>query len=235
MFSAQRVLYLDSLFCYLIMFSLNHATIFVWIFSRDFPWISSLAHSILLESTPLSRRSASTTSWNVATRPLSSSHCTEDSGIVPLKPWPTAAAQIVTSQLMLFWHDSLLPVSRHLLTIDLTRATHCSVIAPVVNTVIIVTIDLHVAASSGRHTRQRHMPVDRQQRHPARYLRRLFSPDFTERRISTKTPSTITASSTISRRLRVHPAPHHHRLLVSALFTAYRVSSTSYASLHQPR
>ena len=80
-----------------------------------------------------------------------------------------------------FWHDSLLPVSRHLLTIDLTRATHCPVIAPVVNTVIILTIDL--AASSGRHTRQRHMPVDRQQRHPVHYLRRLFSLDSTERRI----------------------------------------------------
>ena len=86
-----------------------------------------------------------------------------------------------------FWHDSLLPVSRHLLTIDLTRATHCPIIVPVVNTVIILTIDR--ASSSGRHTRQRHMPVDRQQRHPARYLRRLFSPDFTERRTS-KTPST---------------------------------------------
>ena len=57
-----------------------------------------------------------------------------------------------------FWHDSLLPVSRHLLTIDLTRATHCPVIAPVVNTVIILTID-RASSSSGRHTRQRHMPA----------------------------------------------------------------------------
>ena len=120
-----------------------------------------------------------------------------------------------------FWHDSLLPVSRHLLTIDLTRATHCPVIAPVVNTVIILTIDRE--SSSGRHTRHRHLPVDRQQRHPARYLRRLFSPDFTERRTS-KTPSIITASSTTSRRLRVQPAPHH-RLFVSALFTASLASS----------
>ena len=88
------------------------------------------------------------------------------------------------------------------LTIDLTRAIHCPVIAPVVNTVIILTIDL--AASSGRHTRQRRMPVDRQQRHPVhRYLRQLFSPDSTERRITSKTPSTITASSTISRHPRV--------------------------------
>ena len=42
----------------------------------------------------------------------------------------------------------------------------------------------------------------------------------TERRITSKTPSTITASSTTSRRPRVHPAPHHG-LLVSALF--YRI------------
>ena len=47
---------------------------------------------------------------------------------------------------------------------------------------------------------------------------RLFRPDFMERRISTKTPSTITASSTISRRPTRHPAPHRHCLLVSAPF-----------------
>ena len=45
-----------------------------------------------------------------------------------------------------------------------------------------------------------------------------------------KSPSAITASSTTSRRPRVHPAPHH-RLLVSALFAASFASSTSYASL----
>ena len=91
------------------------------------------------------------------------------------------------------------------------------------------------------HLRATHCPVRAivasQHRHPVHYLRRLFSPDFTECRISTKTPSTITASSTgTSRRPRVHPAPHH-RLLVSALFTASLApsTSTSYASLHQPR
>ena len=133
-----------------------------------------------------------------------------------------------------FWHDSLLPVSRHLLTIDLTRATHCPVIAPVVNTVIILTIDR--ASSSGRHTRQRHMPVDRQQRHPVHYLRRLFSPDFTERRITSKDSEHHHRVEHHSRRPRVLPAPHH-RLLVSALFTASLApsTSTSYASLHQPR
>ena len=133
-----------------------------------------------------------------------------------------------------FWHDSLLPVSRHLLTIDLTRATHCPVIAPVVNTVIILTIDR--ASSSGRHTRQRHLPVDRQQRHPARYLRRLFSPDL------------IHGASHLKDSEHHHCVEHHftpptrssaphHRLLVSALFTASLApsTSTSYASLHQPR
>ena len=70
-----------------------------------------------------------------------------------------------------FWHDPLLPVSRfHHWLFDLTsgRLTVPSEPSSLVNTVIILTIDL--AASSGRHTRQRHMPVDRQLRHPVHRL-----------------------------------------------------------------
>ena len=132
-----------------------------------------------------------------------------------------------------FWHDSLLPVSWHQLTIDLTRATHCPVIAPVVNTVIILTIDR--ASSTGRHTRQRHMP-----RRPPTTPSRSLPPSALQPRLHgashLKDSEHITASSTTSRRPRVHPAPHH-RLLVSALFTASLApsTSTSYASLHQPR
>ena len=51
MFSSQRVLFLDSILCYPITFSVNHAANFR---VDKFPWFSSLAHSILLESTTLS-------------------------------------------------------------------------------------------------------------------------------------------------------------------------------------
>ena len=149
-----------------------------------------------------------------------------------------SAAQIVAHHFV-FWHDSLLLVDCHSpLTIrphTSGRLTVPSEPSSLVNIAIILTIDL--AASSGRHTRQRHMPVDRQQRHPVhRYLRRLFSHDFTERR-TLKTPSTITASSTTSRRPRVQSPAPHHRLLVSALFHRFPriVHPRSTQVFHPPR
>ena len=121
-----------------------------------------------------------------------------------------------------FWHDSLLPVRRHLLTIDLTRATHCPVIAPVVNTVIILTIDL--AASSGRHTRQRHMPVDRHTVIPF---------------ITSVGSSAPTSRSVASQRLRAS-SPRRAPLHAAHAFIQLRIIVCSWAPfsplpLHRPR
>ena len=181
---------------YPIMFSVNHAAIFVWIFSPWFPWFSWLAHSILLESTTLSHCSASTTSWNVATRPLSVfslyrrfrrcdfealAHCS-----CPDSHFSTYA----------FWHDSLLPVSRHLLTIDLTRATHCPVIAPVVNTV-------RSSSPSTEHHPPGATPVRDTclsiANNAIPFITSVGSSAPTSRSVTSlqKTPSIITASSTI--------------------------------------
>ena len=165
-----------------------------------------------------------------------SSHFTEDSGVLTSSFGLLCSPDSRTSLRLLARFTAASWLS---FTIDYStaylRATHCPVRAiVVVNTVIILTIDL--AASSGRHTRQRHMPVDRQLRHPVHhYLRRLFSPDFTERRTS-KTPSTITASSTTSRRPRVHPL----RIIVCswAPFSTASLApstSTSYTFLHPSR
>ena len=129
MFSSQRVLFLDSLFCYPVTFSFNHAAIFVWTFSHDF--LHSHFHLCLSQHHYLT--ALHQPSWDVATRPLSSSHCTEDSGIVTSKPWPTAA-QIVASTLTLSGttHCCWLAV----LFIDYRpylRAIHCPVRAIVVS------------------------------------------------------------------------------------------------------
>ena len=166
------------------------------IFLRDF---HDFLHSHIrscLSQTSLSHCSASTTSWNVATRAVVIFSLHRRFRRCDFEALAHCSCSDSHFSTYAFWHDSLLPVSRHLLTIDLTRATHCPVIAPVVNTVIILTIDR--ASSSGRHTRQRHMPVDRQQR-PSRSL----PPSALQPRLHgasaslQKTPSIITASSTI--------------------------------------
>ena len=242
MFSSQRVLSLDSLFCYPIMFSVNHAAIFVWIFSPWFSWFSSLALSSLLESTPLSCCSASTASWNVATRPLSVFSLYRRFRRFDIKLWPLCSTDSFISTLSLrrftatniefytvCWHDSLLLVDRHhhwLSTLPPGDSLSCQ---------------------SHRRSQHRHHPHHRpscilRAPHPSEthacrlptLSSRSLPPSALQPRLygasHLKSPSAITASSTTSRRPRVHPAPHH-RLLVSALFAASFASSTSYASL----
>ena len=164
-----------------------------------------------------------------------SSHFTEDSGVLTSSFGLLCSPDSRTSLRLLARFTAASWLS---FTIDYStaylRATHCPVRAiVVVNTVIILTIDL--AASSGRHTRQRHMPVDRQHRHPAHYLRRLFSPDFTERRTS-KTPSTS------PRRAPLHAAHAFIQLRIIACswapFSTASLApstSTSYTFLHPSR
>ena len=86
-----------------------------------------------------------------------SSHFTEDSGVLTSSFGQLCSPDSRTSLRLLARFTAASWLS---FTIDFQpylRATHCPVRATVVvNTVIILTIDL--AASSGRHTRQRHMP-----------------------------------------------------------------------------
>ena len=165
-----------------------------------------------------------------------SSHFTEDSGVLTSSFGLLCSPDSRTSLRLLARFTAASWLS---FTIDYStaylRATHWPVRAiVVVNTVIILTIDL--AASSGRHTRQRHMPVDRQLRHPVHhYLRRLFSPDFTERRTS-KTPSTS------PRRAPLHAAHAFIQLRIIACswapFSTASLApstSTSYTILHPSR
>ena len=167
------------------MFSLNHAAIFVWIFSRAFhDFLHSHIRSCLSQHhhcylTALHHRLLRCCNPAVVIFSLHRRFRCCD-----FKALAYTAAQIVTSPLTLsgIIHFVRWPSSHCLSTSppgdSLSRQSHSSIAI----TAIILTIDL--AASSGRHTRQRHMPVDHQQHHPARYLRRLFSPDFTERRTS---------------------------------------------------
>ena len=229
MSSSQRVLFLDSLFVIQSCFLSTMPPFSCGYFLRDFhDFLHSHTRSCLSQQ-PLSHRSALTTSWDVATRPLSVFSLRRRFRRCYFKALAYTAAQIVTSPLTPpgTIHCCWLAVSSLTIRPDL-RATHCPVRA--------IVDSQHRHASSGRHTRQRHMPVDRQQRHPVHYLRRLFSPDSTERRITSKDSEhhhRVEHHFTPPTR---HPAPHH-RLLVSALFTASLAPSTStfYASLHQPR
>ena len=197
---------------YPIMFSVNHAAIFVWIFSPWFPWFSSLALPSLLESTPLSYCSASTTSWNVATRPLSVFSLYRRFRRFDFKPWPTAAAQIVALQLRAFWHDSLLPVEPTF-TIDYStsylRATHCPVIAH-------------------RRSQHRHHP-----HHRPSCILRAPHPSETHACRSPTTPSRSLPPSALQPRL--HGASHHFKRLRAssprrAPFTPPTRSSSSASS-----
>ena len=239
MFSSQRVLSLDSLFCYPIMFSANHAAIFVWIFSPWFPWFSSLAHSILLEST-------TTISSLCINHQLRCCNL----AVVRLLTAPKIPALLLQSLGPLCSPDS------HISTLTLSRTTHCCRLA-----VIFMTIRPYLRAT---HCTVRAIVASQHRHHPHHRpscILRATHPSETHACRSPTTPSCSlppsalqprlygashhtskdsehhhTASSATSRRLRVHPAPHH-RLLVSALFTASLApsTSTSYASLHQPR
>ena len=111
------------------VFSVNHAAIFVWIFSPWFPWFSSLAHSILLESTTTisllcinhQLRCCNPAVVRLLTAPkipalLPQSlglHCSPDSHISTL----TLLARLTAAR----WPSSSLTIRPH------HRATHCPV------------------------------------------------------------------------------------------------------------
>ena len=127
-----------------------------------------------------------------------------------------SAAQIVAHHFV-FWHDSLLLVDRHSpLTIrpyTSGRLTVPSEPSSIANTAIILTID--IAAFSGRHTRQRHMPC----RPPT-------------------TPSRLLPPSALQPRL--HGASHHfkdseHHHRVEHHFTPPTRSSSSASSSARER
>ena len=127
---SQRVLFLDSLFCYPIMFSLNHAAIFVWIFSRAFhDFLHSHIRSCLSQHhhcylTALHHRLLRCCNPAVV---IFSLHRRFRCCDVKALAFYTAA-QIVTSPSYAFWRDSLLSDGRH--HIDYRphlRATHCPV------------------------------------------------------------------------------------------------------------
>ena len=217
MFSSQRVLYLDSLFCYPIMFSVNHAAIFVWIFSPWFPYFLHSHTRSCLSQQPLSHRSALTTSWDVATRPLSVFSLRRRFRRCYLKALAYTAAQIVTSPHKRFWHDSLLPDGRHhhwLFDRTSGRLTVPSEPSSIANTA------MHPHHRPSCILRAPHPSETHACRSPTTPSRSL-PPSALQPRLygasHLKTPSIITASSITSPHPRVHPAPHH-RLLVSALF-----------------
>ena len=212
------------------MFSVNHAAIFVWIFSPWFPWFSSLAHSILLELTT----TISSLCINHQLR------CCNPAVVrlltLPKIPafWHQAlaysAAQIVAHHFV-FWHDSLLLVDCHS---PLTIRPHTS-------GRLTVPSEPSSIANTAMHPHHRPSCILRaphpSETHACRLptlSSRSLPPSALQPRLygasHLKSPSAITASSITSRRPRVHPAPHH-RLLVSALFAASFASSTSYASL----
>ena len=100
------------------------------------------------------------------------------------------------------------------LTIDLTRATHCPVIAPVFNIVIILTIDLAPSCILRvPHPSETCLSINNNVIPftviPPSALQ--LSPDFMEHCITSKTPSTITASSTTS----CHPRVTQLRIIIA--------------------
>ena len=206
MFSSQRVLSLDSLFCYPIMFSVNHAAIFVWIFSPWFPldFLHSHFHHCLSQQ-PLSHCSASTTSWDVATRPLSVFSLYRRFRRCYLKALAYTAAQIVTSPHLRFWHDSLLPDGcHHHWLFDLTsgRLTVPSEPSSIANTA------MHPHHRPSCILRAPHPSETHACRSPTSSSRSL-PPSALQPRLHgashLKDSEHITASSTTSRRPRVHP------------------------------
>ena len=138
-----------------------------------------------------------------------SSHFTEDSGVstssfgLLCSPDSRTSLRLLARFTAASWLSFTIDYSTAYL-----RATHCPVrVIVVVNTVIILTIDL--AASSGRHSRQRHMP----RRPPS-------------------TPSRLLPPSALQPRL--HGASHHkdseHHHRVERHFTPPTRSSSSASS-----
>ena len=191
---------------------------------------SSLAHSILLESTTTisslcinhQLRCCNPAVVRLLTAPkipalLPQSlglHCSPDSHFSP----QTLLARLTAAR----WPSSSLTIRPHL------RATHCPVRA-----IVDSQHRLHPHHRPSCILRAPHPSETHACRLPTLSSRSL-PPSALQPRLygasHLKSPSAITASSTTSRRPRVHPAPHH-RLLVSALFAASFASSTSYASL----
>ena len=140
------------------------------------------------------------------------------------------AAQIVTSQLTLSGttHCCRLAVFYWLFDLTSGRLTVPSEPSSIANTA------MHPHHRPSCILRAPHPSETHACRSPTTSSRSTLPPSALQPRLygasHLKTPSAITASSTTSRRPRVHPALHH-RLLVSALFAASFASSTSYASL----
>ena len=127
MFSSQRVLYLDSLFCYPIMFSLNHAAIFVWIFSRD---SHDFLHSHIRSC--LSQHHYLTALHQPPAEMLQPGRCHLLTAPKIPALWLRSLGLLCSPDSHIstyaFWHDSLLPVA--VFFIDFRphlRATHCPV------------------------------------------------------------------------------------------------------------
>ena len=230
---SMRVI-LDSLFCYPITFSVNHAAIFVWIFSRDshdflhshFHLCLSQHHYLIALHQPPAEM--------LQPGHCPSSHFSEDSGVLTSSFWPLCSPDSHISTYA-FWHDPLLPVGRHhhwLFDLTSGRLTVPSEPSSIANTAMHPHHWPSCILRAPQPVRDTCLSITNNAI-PFHYLRRLFSPDFYGAS-HLKSPSAITASSTTSRRPRVHPAPHH-RLLVSALFAASFASSRPTLVFHPPR
>ena len=149
-----------------------------------------------------------------------SSHFTEDSGVLT-SSFGHSAAQIVAHHFV-FWHDSLLLVDRHSpLTIrphTSGRLTVPSEPSSIANTAMHPhhrpSCILRAPHPSETHACRSSTSPSRSSLPPSALQPRLHGASHL------KDSEHITASSTTSRRPRVHPAPHH-RLLVSALFYCF--------------
>ena len=196
MFSSQRVLFLDSLFVIQSCFLSTMPPFSCGYFLRDF---HDFLHSHIRSC--LSQHHYHTALHQPPAEMLQPGRChlltcTEDSGVVTSKPWPTAAAQIVTSQLML------------------SGTTHCCRLAD-----IYWLSTSYQGDSLSRHragSQHRHHPHHRPSMHPPGatpvrdtclsiannaipFITSVGSSAPTSRSVASlqKTPSIITASSTI--------------------------------------
>ena len=238
MSSSQRVLFLDSLFVIQSCFLSTMPPFSCGYFLRDFhDFLHSHFHLCLSQHHYLIALHQPPAEMLQPGR-CPSSHFTEDSGVLTSSFGLLCSPDSRTSLRLLARFTAASWLS---FTIDYStaylRATHCPVRAiVVVNTVIILTIDR--ASSSGRHTRQRHMPVDRQQRHPVHYPPSALQPrlhgashHFKRLRASSPRRAPFTpptrSSSSASSPARERPFHRFYSLAPS--------TSTSYASLHQPR
>ena len=203
-------------------------------FLRDFhDFLYSHTRSCLSQQ-PLSHRSALTTSWDVATRPLSVFSLRRRFRRCYLKALAYTAAQIVTSPHLRFWHDSLLPDGRHhhwLFDRTSGRLTVPSEPSSIANTA------MHPHHRPSCILREPHPSETHACRSPTSSSRSL-PPSALQPRLH---GASHLKDSEHHHRVEHHFTPHtrssapHHRLLVSALFAASRASSMFCTILHPSR